>query len=343
MNILIVDDESITLHRLQHFLEKWGHHVVAAQNGIDALGIYLSQDIDLVITDWMMPEMDGLELVQHIRTQGRDSLYVYIILLTSRGKKEDVVQALTDGKVDDYVIKPFDLDELRARVGVGERIVALERALLDYGQGLEKVVRKQTEQIRQTQEEAIFRLLTALESRDQETGGHVRRISLFSAHLAERAGWSSGRVDNLRLASAMHDIGKIGIPDKILLKKGRLSPEEFEIIKSHTIIGGKIFNNSHSLMLQMAGDVALYHHERWDGKGYPEGLQGEEIPESARLVALVDVYDALCADRIYRKACTESEVMNIMEKGRGGHFDPRYYDLFLESIEEFKSIAREER
>ncbi len=341
MNILIAEDEAITLHRLQHFLEKWGNRVIPTQNGLDALEGFLSEQVDLIITDWMMPEMDGLELVRHIRTQGSDRPYVYIILLTSRGEKKDIVRALSEGGVDDYVIKPFDPDELRARVGVGERTVRLERALRDYGQGLEKVVRKQTRVIRQTQEETIFRLLTALESRDRETGGHVRRIGLFSAHLAHAAGWPVERVDDLRLAAAMHDIGKIGIPDAILLKEGQLSEPEFEVIKSHTTIGGQIFGDSEFPMLQMAHDVAMYHHERWDGAGYPEGLSDENIPEGARIVALVDVYDALSQDRIYRKACEEGEVMKIMRDGRGTQFDPGIYDLFVDSVSEFKRIAVE--
>lgn len=341
MNILVAEDEAITLHRLQHFLEKWGNRVIPTQNGVDALEGFLSGEIDLVITDWMMPEMDGLELVRHIRTQGSDRPYVYIILLTSRSEKEDVVKALSEGGVDDYVVKPFDPDELRARVGVGERTVKLERALRDYGQGLEKVVRKQTRVIRQTQEETIFRLLTALESRDRETGGHVRRIGLFSAHLAEEAGWPVERVDDLRLAAAMHDIGKIGIPDAVLLKEDQLSKPEYETIQSHTGIGGQIFGDSEFAMLQMAHDIAMYHHERWDGTGYPEGLAGEKIPEAARIVALVDVYDALSQDRIYRKACDEKEVLKIMGDGRGSQFDPRYYDLFVDSLSEFRRIAEE--
>lgn len=341
MNILIAEDESITLRRLQHFLEKWDHHVIAAQNGLDALEKFLSQDIDLVITDWMMPEMDGMELVRHIRNSGGDKPYVYTILLTARGDKEDVVKGLSEVGVDDYVVKPFEPDELRARVSVGERTVRLERTLREYGAGLEKIVRKQTRLIRQTQEETIIRLLTALESRDEETGGHVRRIGLFSAHLAEAAGWTQEQVEDIRLAAPMHDIGKIGVPDAILLKKGPLTTEEFEVIKSHTVIGGQILGDSEYPMLQMAHEIALYHHERWEGSGYPENLSGEGIPAAARIVALVDVYDALSQDRVYRKASPEQEVLENMKQSRGNHFDPQFYDLFIQSIPDFKRIAAE--
>ena len=341
MKILIAEDEGVTRRRLQHFLEKWGHHVITSENGLDALEHFLSKDFDIVITDWMMPEMDGLELVGHIRSRGREKPYVYTILLTSRGDKEDVVKGLSEVGVDDYVVKPFEPDELRARLTVGERTVRLERTLRDYGAGLEKIVQKQTRLIRQTQEETIIRLLSALESRDEETGGHVRRIGLYSAHLAETAGWTKQQVDDIRLAAPMHDIGKIGVPDAILQKKGPLTTDEFEVIKSHTTIGGQILGDSEFPMLQLAQDIALFHHEKWEGKGYPENRSAEEIPEAARIVALVDVYDALSQDRVYRKAEPEDEVLRKMEKAKGNHFDPYFYDLFMKSLPAFRRIASE--
>ena len=340
MNILIAEDDAITRRRLQHFLEKWDYNVQEALDGLDALEKFLSSDIDLVITDWKMPEMDGLELVRHIRNRGPEKPFVYTILLTSRGDKDDVVKALAETGVDDYIVKPFEPDELRARVAVGIRTVRLERTLREYGHGLEKIVRKQTRQIRQTQEETIIRLLTALESRDEETGGHVRRIGLYSAHLAQAAGWPTEKVDDIRLAAPMHDIGKIGVPDAILQKNGKLTIEEFEIIKSHTTIGGQILGDSEFPMLQMAHEIALYHHEKWEGGGYPSNLQGDDIPDVARIVALVDVYDALSQDRVYRKASPEKEVLELMEAGRGNHFDPFFYDLFLDSIPAFRRIAQ---
>ena len=341
MNILIAEDDAITLRRLQHFLEKWDHHVTTAANGVEALEKFLDQDVELVITDWMMPEMDGMELVRQIRSGGRDKPYVYTILLTSRGEKEDVVKGLSEVGVDDYVVKPFEPDELRARLSVGERTVRLERTLREYGKGLEKIVRMQTRLIRKTQEETIIRLLTALESRDEETGGHVRRIGLFSAHLAEAAGWTQEEVEDIRLAAPMHDIGKIGVPDAILRKEGPLTTDEFEVIKSHTTIGGQILGDSEFPMLQMAHEIALYHHERFDGGGYPEDRKGEDVPVAARIVALVDVYDALSQDRVYRKACPLKEVLESMRQSSGSHFDPQFFDLFLGSIPDFQRIAAE--
>ncbi|MFC1815091.1 HD-GYP domain-containing protein, partial [Thermodesulfobacteriota bacterium] len=317
------------------------HHVITTKNGLDALEKFLSGNIDIVITDWNMPEMDGLELVRHISKHSSDKPYVYTIFLTSRSDKGDVVAALSEEGVDDYLIKPFDPDELRARIGVGERTVRLERALQEYGQGLEKIVQKQTRIIRQTQEETIYRLLTTLETRDEETGGHVRRIALASVRLAEAVGWDADNREDLRLSAPMHDIGKIGVPDAILCKKGKLTFEEFEVMKTHTSIGGQILGGSQFPMLQLAHDIAMSHHEKWNGKGYPKGLAGEEIPQVGRIVALVDVFDALGHDRVYHKAAPEEEVIRIMQAGRGTHFDSNLYDLFIDLLPEIRSIAAE--
>ncbi len=341
MNILVAEDDAITLRRLCHYLEKWGHGVIPSKNGSEALEKFLSGNIDLVLTDWMMPEMDGLQLARHIYEHIADRPYVYVIMLTSKGNKEDVVQALSEHGIHDYIVKPFDADELRARIGVGERTIRLERALKEYSQGLEKIVQRQTLIIRQTQEETIFRLLAALESRDDETGGHVRRIALLSALLGKARNWNEKDIEDLRLASPMHDIGKIGVPDAILRKPGPLSKEEFDSMKTHTTIGGQILANSEFHMLQMAYDIAMSHHEKWNGSGYPEGLSGENIPESGRIVALVDVYDALSHNRVYHKYAPEEEVLKIMSEGRGTHFDPQIYDLFIELLPEFRAILEQ--
>jgi len=341
LNILIAEDDAITLSRIRHFLEKWDHDVIIAKDGREALEKFISNDVDIVLTDWNMPEMDGLELVRQIGEHGHAKPYVYVIFLTSRGDKDDVVEALSEDGVDDYLVKPFDPDELKARIGVGLRTVRLERTLKEYGQGLEKIVQKQTRLIRETQEETIYRLLTALETRDEETGGHVRRIALSSAIMAEAIGWAPDKVEDLRLAAPMHDIGKIGVPDAILLKPDKLTAEEFEIMKSHTTIGGQILKGSHFRMLQIAYDIAVSHHEKWNGRGYPKGLAEEKIPLVGRILAIVDVFDALSHNRVYHKAAPQEEVLRIMQAGRGSHFDPRLYDLFLELLPKIRMIAAE--
>jgi putative two-component system response regulator len=341
LNILVAEDDSITLRRIQYYLEKGEHHVITAKDGREALEKFTSNDIDIVLTDWNMPQMDGLELVRHISQHGDGKPYVYVIFLTSRSDKEDVVAALSQAGVDDYLVKPFDPDELQARIGVGQRTVLLERALKEYSQGLEKIVQKQTRIIRETQEETIYRLLTALETRDEETGGHVLRIALSSGIMAEALGWEPDRIEDLRLAAPMHDIGKIGVPDAILLKPGKLTAAEFAVMKTHTAIGGQILGGSEFRMLQMAHDIAVSHHEKWNGSGYPKGLAGEEIPEVGRIVALVDVFDALSHDRVYHKAAPEAEVLRIMQAGRNSHFDPCLYDLFIRLLPRLREVAAE--
>jgi len=340
MNILIAEDDTITRKRLQHFIENWGYRVIAAKNGLEALELSLSNNTDILITDWMMPEMDGIELVRNIRN-GPNAAYIYIILLTAKSAKQDMLEGLQDSGVDDYVVKPFDPDLLRARISVGARTVTLERTLRKYNKGLEKLVQHQTSVIKKTNEETIIRLLTALESRDEETAGHVRRIALFSSLTADAAGWTPERVEDIRLSAPMHDIGKIGIPDAILRKKSQLNKEEFNIIKNHTTIGGQILEGSEYPMLQMACDIALNHHEWWDGKGYPAGLKGEEIPDAARIVALSDVYDALSNDRVYATALPAKEVIDYMAKRRGTQFDPYFYDIFMDLLPEFVKISSE--
>ncbi len=338
MNILVAEDDTITRKRLQHYIEKWGYRVTTAKNGLEALELLLSGNTDILVTDWMMPEMDGIELVRNIRN-GPQAAYVYIILVTAKSEKQDILEGLLGSEVDDYMVKPFDPDILHARISVGARTVKLERALRKYNEGLEKLVQHQTSVIKKTKEETLFRLLTALESRDKETAGHVRRIALFSSLTAESAGWVSESAYDIRLAAPMHDIGKIGIPDSILRKEGELSKEEFAIIKRHTTIGGQILEGSEYPMLQMAHGIALGHHEWWNGKGYPAGISGEEIPVAARIVALVDVYDALSNDRIYAAAQPTDEVIAYMSKRRGTQFDPYFYDIFIDLIPEFIKIT----
>jgi len=338
VNIIVAEDDAVTRLRIAKFLRKWGHQVAEAGNGCEALEKFLTRRTDIVITDWMMPEMDGPELVRKIRDTTLP--YVYIIILTAKSGRNDLISALFEIGADDYMMKPFDAEELQARLHVGERIVGLERNLRAYSGGLERIVREQTRMIRKTQEETIDRLLAALESRDGETGSHVRRIGMFSDLMGKELGWTTARLEDLRLAAPMHDIGKIGVPDKILLKPGLLTDEERDVIRTHTTIGGSILNNSDLPMLKMASEIALRHHEWWDGHGYPHGVSDEEIPESARIVAITDVFDALSNDRIYRKALPEDEVLKIMKKGRGSQFDPDLYDLFMDLLPNFRDILK---
>jgi HD-GYP domain-containing protein (c-di-GMP phosphodiesterase class II) len=207
---------------------------------------------------------------------------------------------------------------------------------------LEQEVRKRTTEIRRREEEIALRLVAAADSRDDgETGAHIRRLGLYSELLARHLGWPADKVEEIRIAAPMHDIGKIGIPDHILRKPSKLTADEFEIMKMHALIGGKILENSETSLVQMAHDIALYHHERWDGSGYPEGLRGEEIPEAARIVAIMDVFDALIHKRVYKDEIPLERAIQILREGRGKQFDPRLFDLFLFLREDMARIARD--
>jgi CHASE1-domain containing sensor protein len=212
---------------------------------------------------------------------------------------------------------------------------------VDRKESLERRVREQTADIRRANEEVIDRLVSAAQWSDEETGMHIRRTGLLSEVLARAAGWFGDDVEAIRQAAPMHDIGKIGIPDAILQKPGKLTPDEFAVMKTHTRIGADILSGSTAPMLQMAREIALNHHERWDGKGYPRGLAGKAIPESARIVAIVDVYDALTHDRVYRPALPEAEVMTVMQQGAGTHFDPLLMTFFFLHFAEIRRIAVE--
>ncbi len=209
-------------------------------------------------------------------------------------------------------------------------------------QQLEKIVRQRTADIRAREEEIALRLVWAAESRDDgETGAHIRRIGLYCEVLAESIGWERSQIDEIRIAATMHDIGKIGIPDSVLRKPGKLTADEYKVMQTHPVIGGRILSGSATRLLQMAKDIALGHHEKWDGSGYPNALKGEEIPLSARMVAIADVFDALIQDRVYKKAMSKDETVKIMQVGRGSHFDPDLFDVFISLLDRFMNIANE--
>jgi putative two-component system response regulator len=323
--ILIVDDDEIGLSVVRNALMHAGHVVLTATNGEEALVILRREDVRLVITDWEMPVLDGLDLCQAIRQ--RDGGYVYIILLTSRGSSEAIVTGMSAG-ADDFIVKPFNQAELMARVRAGERVLGLE-----------------------TREMVIFALAKLAESRDSDTGQHLERVQCYSRQLAEALMDNAENADEVdsefvRLVyqtSPLHDIGKVGIPDCVLLKPGRLSDHEFDIMKSHTLLGAKTLeaalkNYPTAKFLQMARDIALAHHERWDGRGYPQRLSGEEIPLAARIVAVADVYDALTSKRVYKGSFTHTVAREIILADSGTHFDPDVVDAFLAVESDFLAI-----
>jgi putative two-component system response regulator len=333
--VLVVDDESHIRRILSRWLVEAGYRCDQVADGSELWAYLQTHEVDLVTLDINMPGQSGLELLPQIKQLSPDT---EVIMLTARGEANVVIDALTHGAYG-YLLKPVERDEFlfQVRKALERRSLLLERR--EYTQQLEERVRQQTVVIRMAHEETILRLVCASQYRDEETGAHIRRTGLYSELMASVLGWSADRVETIRMAAPMHDIGKIGVPDAILCKPGKLTEAEFEIMKTHTTIGAAMLDGSDSAILQMGREVALCHHERWDGRGYPRALSGADIPESARIVALVDVYDALSHDRVYRRALPEVEVLSIMEKGAGTHFDPSLYSVFTALVAELRRIS----
>lgn len=335
--ILIVDDEAHVREVVRRSLRREGYSCETA-NDTDAAWAHLqTQDVDLLTLDVTMPGETGIKFLSRVRAAFPE---LAVIMLTGVRDTDTVIQAITHD-VSAFLTKPVDAKELVFHVTRGlERCELLRERQLHTDQ-LESRVREQTATIRHAYEDTIHRLVKASMYRDEETGAHIKRVGLTSARLAESIGWSAERVDQIRLAAPMHDVGKIGIPDRVLQKPGRLTPEELAIMKSHAVIGACVLAGSESPMLQMACEIALSHHERWDGSGYPTGLVGEDTPQAGRIVAIADVYDALTHDRVYRPAIEEPRVLAMMQADRGTHFDPQLLDLFMAILPDVRSIAEQ--
>ncbi len=334
--ILIVDDELYICKTLARWLEPEGYLCDIAESTDDALQMLDKNSYKLLISDINMPGKSGIELLKFTKNSYPD---LAVIMATAVDEKNIAIHALELGAYG-YMIKPFDKNEIIINVvnSLERRRLTVES--LEYERKLEQEVSERTADIRRREEEIAMRLVWAAEYRDDDTGEHIRRIGAVSAMLAQNIGWSPEEVDKIRIAAPMHDVGKIGIADSILLKPGKLTAEEFETIKTHSQIGAGILGGSDIPLLQLASEIAQSHHEKWDGSGYPLGLEGEEIPESARIVAIADVYDALSYDRVYRPAFPEVKVLSIMNEGNGSHFDPRIFKAFLELLPEFRRIQK---
>lgn len=332
--ILVVDDEPSITRLVAQRLQRKGYACATALSAREALEMIAADGFELVISDINMPGMSGIDLLAAVRKSHPATAF---IMLTGVDDHATAVRSLELGAYG-YIVKPFEANELFISVSnvLQRRELELERDR--YEERLERDVRARTAEIRDTQEQIIMRLVAASGFRDEETGEHIRRMGEYAAVLARAAGWDTRAAEEIRLAAPMHDIGKMGVADTILKKPGRLTPEEFAQMKEHTTIGARILEGSHIALLELAREIALNHHEKWGGGGYPAGLSGEAIPRSARIVAVCDVYDALVNDRVYRKALPEAEALVIMKEGRGGHFDPRVFDLFLERLPEFRAI-----
>jgi putative two-component system response regulator len=333
--ILVVDDEAPVRNLLATWLTGHKYRCVRADSAAAARRCLETESIDLITADIKMPGGSGIDLLRYVMASQPD---LPVLMLTGNRDTESAISALNAGAFG-YLLKPPRQDELFAQVNHGLELHRLRLERRRYTEGLEQRVREQTVEIRQAHEETIHRLVQAAACRDLETGAHIVRTGVFSEILARAAGWSPAEVERIRMAAPMHDIGKIGVPDAILRKPAGLTPEEYDLMKQHTVIGAKLLARSNSSILTMAREIALCHHERWDGKGYPAGTAGDAIPEAARILSIVDVYDALTSDRPYRRALPEEEVLKMMLAQQGTHFDPLLLTTFFTVLEEIRDAA----
>lgn len=341
--ILLVDDEPFNLRLLQTLLKAEGYATLSAERGEEALILTAERQPDLVLLDIMMPEMNGYQVAQQLKANPH-TRNIPIIMLTSLDDRASRLKALEMG-ADEFLSKPVDRAELSIRVKNLLRLKEYADLLADHNHRLEEEVAERTSQLAESYHETIFIMTSAAEHKDADTGLHVIRIGHYCRALAKHLGMDTEFQDCIFYASPMHDIGKIGIPDHILLKPGSFLPDEWQIMKTHSALGAKILESGNSPYLRMGAEIALDHHERWDGGGYPNGKRGEEIPVSARLMNIGDQYDALRAKRPYKVEFDHDKAMQIITEGDGrtmpDHFDPDVLAAFKACAETFRGIYAE--
>ncbi|HWD99064.1 MAG TPA: HD domain-containing phosphohydrolase [Bryobacteraceae bacterium] len=328
--ILVVDDQEASVRLIEFLLEAAGFRQYASiTDPRRILDLYATFRPDIILLDLEMPHLDGLAVIELLMNQFPPDSYLPILVLTGDVSAESRRNALRAG-ANDFLSKPFDRDELVLRVRNLLKTRWLHSQLRTNNRILEQKVSERTRQLAEAQLETLQRLAVAAEYRDDETGRHTERVGALAATIARTMGQPEDFVEVLRLAAPLHDVGKIGIPDRILLKPGHLTPEEFEIVKRHTVIGAEILGEGSYPVLEMAREIALSHHEKWDGSGYPLGLKGAEIPVTGKIVALADVFDALTHDRPYKRAWKREAALAEIQRLAGRHFDPDLVHLFLQ-------------
>jgi putative two-component system response regulator len=337
--VLIVDDQEANVFLLDQILRDAGYtSIISTMAPGEVCELHLKNRFDLILLDLQMPGMDGfqvMESLKKIETGG----YLPILAITAQpGHKLRALQA----GAKDFISKPFDLSEVLARVQNMLEVRLLHKELHKYNDMLEQRVKERTADLQESYLETIFTMTLAAEYKDEDTGAHVKRISYYSRELAKILGMDDAFIDKIFHASPMHDIGKIGIPDHVLLKPASFTPDEWEVMKGHSSMGANILGNSKSPYLKMGAEIALNHHERWDGGGYPNGKQGERIPLSARIMNICDIYDALRSKRPYKPALEHQKTMDIITHGDGRtrpeHFDPAILVVFKQNHQLFRDI-----
>jgi len=333
--VLIVDDEPNNLKLLRQILQDQ-YQLSFATDGAKALDVAWKVRPDIILLDIMMPEMDGYETCRRLKADPETSK-IPIIFVTAMGEMKDERRGFEVGGVD-YITKPVSAPIVQARI-------CTHLALYDQNRLLEEVVQQRTKQLRQAFQkletyslDSIYRLTRASEYKDEDTGAHIQRMSQYSAAVARQMGLNENVTKSILYGAPMHDVGKIGIPDRILLKPGKLDPDEWEIMRQHTTFGGKILENAKAGYLKLGEVIALTHHEKWDGSGYPKGLKGKDIPKVGQIVAIGDVFDALTTKRPYKEPFSLEKSYAIIRESSGSHFNPDVVDAFFAVEDEILEI-----
>lgn len=337
--ILIIDDQDNNVRILERTLRKAGYDALfSTTDPRTAITLFLEHHPDLVLLDLHMPFLDGFGVLEQVAPHVPDGTYLPILVLTADISTEAKQRALTMG-AKDFLAKPFDSTEVLLRIKNLLEARFLYLALAQQNDSLEVKVQQRTHELEEAQVEILERLALAAEFRDDATQEHTQRVGEFSAKLARRLGLPDPLVQLIRRAAPLHDLGKIAVPDSVLLKLGRLTIDEFEVIKSHTQVGARILSGSGHPLLQLAEQIALTHHEHWDGSGYSPSMRGEDIPLVSRIVAVADVFDALTHARPYKKAWPVEDAIAEIERQKGRQFDPQIVDAFIAMLQD-EGIAR---
>lgn len=323
--VIVVDDDMVNLNVAGRILSKEGIRVTALKTGQSLLDYLSTHDVpDLILLDLKMPEMDGFETYEKMRDMKGEKSDVPVIFLTADENRESEARGLSMGAMD-FIKKPFIPEVLTLRV---KHIIELNR----LQKSLSEEVEKKTRENEKLFMHVVSSLAEAIDAKDTYTNGHSSRVADYSREIAKRAGYGTEQINEIYMMGLLHDVGKIGIPDAVINKPARLTEEEYEVIKNHPVLGARILGNIKEM--PRLADGARWHHEWFGGKGYPDGLNGDEIPDAARIIAVADAYDAMTSYRSYRNPLTQEEVRKEIEEGKGTQFDPAYADIMLEMIKE---------